>query len=150
IAFASQMNTALYGFEEIWVMDSSGEQPRKVMAGKEGQVVVPLGWSPNSNRIAYLAVRRPTSDSDVAAVETFDFKSGKATRLLSDPQLNGSFSWLADGHILYSRQEPPPNSEDSNLWELRVNSYTGEPEGKPKKIGHWSGTALTRVSASAD
>jgi hypothetical protein len=38
----------------------------------------------------------------------------------------------------------------NNLWELRVNSRTGEPAGNPRKITHWSGTALASANLSAD
>ncbi len=152
IAFADR-----FGFrgssKEIWVMGLGGEEPRKIFTAKEGEGFVQAAWSPDGSRIAYLRLSL-AAGSDPAALESFDLKARKVTTLLSDPQLAGfsgsGFYWSPGGRIIYSRQEPPPNAQDSNLWELRVNSITGEPAGKPRKITHWSGAAVGSANVDAD
>jgi len=152
IAFADR-----FGFRdflnEIWVMGLGGEEPRQILTAKEGETILLLAWSPDGRRIAYF--RLPlTAGADLAAIESFDLTSHKVTTLLSDPPVfglpSGGFCWTPDGRIIYSRQEPPPNARDSNLWELQVNSNTGAPAGKPRKITHWSGAGGWSVNASAD
>jgi Tol biopolymer transport system component len=138
-------------FKEIWVMGPDGEEPRKIFTAKEGDMILQAAWSPDSSRIAYL---RLSLQVGFAALESLDLKARKVTTLVSDPQLFGvpgsAFSWSPGGRIIYSRMEPPPHAQDSNLWELRVNSNTGEPAGKPRKITHWSGTAVGSANGGVD
>jgi hypothetical protein len=136
--------------QEIWVMGSAGEEPRKVFTAKDGEGILSLAWSPDSSRIAFLR----SSLTPSSGLESFDIKTRKLTTLVSDLQLQNfqivAFCWSSDGRIFYSRPEPPPNALDSNLWELRVNSKTGAPKGKPTKITHGSGSAIASVNVSAD
>ncbi len=138
---------------EIWVMGLGGEEPRQILTAKEGEAILPQAWSPDGRRIAYLRLP-PTDGADFAAIESFELKSHKVTTLLPDlhlgfPQVRG-FCWTPDGRIIYSHLEPPPNAQDSNLWELQVNSGTGASAGKPRKITHWSGAGSGSVNADVD
>jgi Tol biopolymer transport system component len=133
--------------QEIWVMGPAGEEPRKVFTAKEGEGIQSLSWSPDSNRIAF----RRRSLATGSALESFEIQTRRVFTLLSDPEAyDWEFFWSPDWRIFYSRSEPPPNTWDSNLWELRVNSKTGAPSGKPIKITHGSGSAITILNASAD
>jgi Tol biopolymer transport system component len=132
-------------FKEIWVMGIGGEEPRRIFTAKEGGIGLQT-WSPDSSRIAYFRLSA-LAGSGLLTLETFDLK---VTTLLSDPRLDGPFSWPPGGRLIYSRHQPPPNALDSNLWELQVNSNTGEPAGQPRKITHWGGAAVESVDASAD
>jgi len=152
IAFGGDRFGLPGSFREIWVMGPGGEEPRKIFTVKEADLILQPAWSPDSRRIAYLRLSLP---ANFAAIESFDLSARKVTTLLPDPQLRSTpggsgFCWTLDGRIIYSRQEPPPNAPDSNLWELRVNSNTGEPAGKPRKITHWSGTTVLSANAGAD
>jgi len=147
------------GFQELWVMGPVGEEPHKIVAAREGEVIVQAAWSPEGSRIGYLRTGLITPESRMgpAVLESVDLRGGKASTLLSDWQLvgdiwkSGAFCWSPDAHVIYSHREPAPNAQGSNnLWELRVNSRTGEPAGSPRKITHWSGTALWSVNLSAD
>jgi hypothetical protein len=40
------------------------------------------------------------------------------------------YCWLADGRIVYSRQESS-GSGDANLWQISIDVRTGKPTGKP-------------------
>jgi hypothetical protein len=61
----------------------------------------------------------------------------------------GSFCWLRDGRIAYARQQTP-DSSDSNLWQITVETQTGAPTGKPKRMTQWAGSQLFGLSASAN
>jgi Tol biopolymer transport system component len=155
IAFNSQSDLNR-GFDEIWIMGSGGEQPRNVLHAPKDQGVFLRDWSADGRRITYLQTSEPNG-LDRAAIESFDLKASKITTLVSDPRLirgmwwsGGGVCWMPDGRLVYSRYEPPPDKQDANLWELRVSSRTGEPVGEPKKITHWSGTAVWNLNPSAD
>jgi len=158
IAFARGFVISGYiGFQEFWVMGPGGEEPRKVLTTKEGELVLQmLAWSPDSRRLAYWRGTRfsPDTRKDLEHIESIDLKTGEATTLLSDSELAGfgvgGVCWPSDERIIYSRNDPPPNSQYSNLWALPVNPHIGQPSGKPRKITQWSGTAVWSASASAD
>jgi eukaryotic-like serine/threonine-protein kinase len=147
IAFAAHTDTALGGIDEIRVMGPGGEQPRKILTSKEGQAIGPVAWSPDGTRLAY--VRASASPLDTWILESLNLRSSKSGMLLSDPLATG-YCWHPDGRIIYARSEPPPNARDNNLWELRVNSQTGQPEGRPRKITRWTGSTVVPAETSAD
>jgi hypothetical protein len=144
------------GFSEIWVMRPGGEQPRKVLAVEPLQMVYLRGWSSDGRRILY--VRGKLSNwGQRAALESLDLVEGKVTQLVSDSKLVLSYMGWSNGgacstgaRLIYSLLEPHPNNADSGLWELRVNTQTGEPIGDPRKITHWNAAALKAVNATAD
>jgi Tol biopolymer transport system component len=59
------------------------------------------------------------------------------------------FCWLADGRIVYTRQESAGTKED-NLWQIGMDPRTGTPATKSKRLTAWAGSELTGLSASAD
>ena len=68
-------------------------------------------------------------------------KGGPAFLTVSDLRLNefglGSPSplwWLPDGQIIFALAQPAPNQFDSNLWEIQVESRTGETRGGSKRL----------------
>jgi Tol biopolymer transport system component len=46
--------------------------------------------------------------------------------------------------------EPEPNQGDTNLWEIRVDTRTGKPIGKPRRITNWAGVSASNPSGTAD
>jgi serine/threonine protein kinase/Tol biopolymer transport system component len=131
---------------EIWVMDSNGEQPRKLLTAKPGETLGVMDWAPNSKRVAYYRYRQSPFD---IIFESCDLKGEHPATVMSDAQL-ASFYWLPDGRILYARADSPSNYQDVNLWEIRANAETGEPTGKPRRITDWAGTGINIANASAD
>jgi serine/threonine protein kinase len=142
-------------FLEIWAMGPDGEEPRKILTvGKDQDSVCLLSWSADSKRIIY--VRGFQTGRARAAIEGFDLLKNKIITLHSDPYLlaaphhSDAGIELIGERLIYSSHEPAPNDQDSNLWELRLNPKTGEPAGAPRKFTHWSTTAISAVSSSAD
>ena len=157
IAFADRVGmSVLGGFKEIWVMGPGGEEPRKIFTAKEGEVILQAAWSPDSSRIAYLRALRYLPASD--ALRPLKVSTSRPARSPRSCQIRNCWGFCRSVHFAgplagtssTPARNPPPNAQDSNLWELRVNSNTGEPAGKPRKITHWSGTAVGSVNASAD
>jgi Tol biopolymer transport system component len=117
---------------ELWMMGANGEEPRKLAGLSQGRGVWQASWSPDGQRIAYFP---PSSVSDPGcSIESRDLKGGKPSVILSDPRLcvpHNSLCWALDGRLFFALAEPAPNQNDSNLWEIRVDTRTGKPMGPP-------------------
>jgi eukaryotic-like serine/threonine-protein kinase len=134
-------------FREIWVMGSQGDNPQKVLALGENELLWFVHWAPNGQRVAFIRFRR-TSEGQRASMETSDLKGANRTVAVSEPELQ-DLCWLPDGRIVYSRRESV-DSSDANLWQIGIDTHTGAPTGKPKRITQWAGSNLWNLSASAD
>ena len=155
IAF-SPRGTSEY-VREIWVMGSQGDNPQKVLTLGENEWLYTVHWSPDGQRLAYTRVQRlaytrvqRTPERYRTSIETCDLKGANRTLVVSDPDLwVVDFYWLPDGRIVYSRRDSQ-ESNDDNLWQIGIDSHSGAPAGKPKRITQWAGSYLWGLSASAD
>ncbi len=134
---------------EIWVMGSQGDNPQKVLTLGENEWLYAVHWSPDGQRLAYIRVQR-TPERSQASMETCDLKGANRTVVMPDPDwLLVHFCWLPSGRIVYSRLESV-DSSDVNLWQIGIDTHTGAPTGKSKRITQWAGSYLHGLSASAD
>ncbi|HEV2489135.1 MAG TPA: hypothetical protein VGT03_04960 [Candidatus Acidoferrales bacterium] len=133
---------------EVWVMDGNGENPRRLIQGSSGDRFLQVEWSPDGRRVAVLNSHNE-GDKPSTALEAVPMTGGDASTLLSAPGLR-SFCWSSDRRIIYSMLEPPPNDNDSNLWELHVDSPGSKVSGSPRQITSWAGLSLSDLSVSAD
>jgi Tol biopolymer transport system component len=133
---------------EIWLMDADGENSRKLLQAAAGDRFLQVQWSPGEQRLAYIKAHTE-GDSSQMTIESVPVSGGTSTTILPASAGLGSFCWSSDGRIIYSLAEPPPNSSDMNLWELRVDS-SGKPAGSPRRITSWAGLSVVDLSLSAD
>jgi hypothetical protein len=145
IAF-SPNGTSAYA-REIWVMSSQGDNPQKVLEAEPNEALWSVHWSPDGRRLAYIRARYPRQ-----FLQTCDLKGANRTAVVkvsaSDPWVQ-DFAWLRDGRIVYSQMQWP-ESQDADLWQIGLNTYSGTPIGEAKRITHWAGSNLGGLSASAD
>jgi DNA-binding winged helix-turn-helix (wHTH) protein/Tol biopolymer transport system component len=135
--------------QEIWLASAQGEQQHKVIGqtggvekeqssealGEPGDIFGQLVWSPDGSRFAFTryAYNPGFRDGDVAlgicnpATNHVDF-------VLSNRQLGETVAWTADGRLVYSLSEPPPNQRDSNLWVQQVDMHASKLVGEPKRL----------------
>jgi Tol biopolymer transport system component len=78
------------------------------------------------------------------------FASRQSAGFSIDHKFPEDFCWRSDGRVVYAVREPPPNSRDSNLWEVHVDSATGKTATQPRKSTHLAGFHMEGLSASAD
>jgi Tol biopolymer transport system component len=138
-------------FHEIWVMDSQGSNPQKVLALGENEFIVNANviWSHDGLRLAYIKGRR-AAESYECSIETCALKGGSRPVVLSSPDLPlEGLCWLPDRRMIYSRQEAR-GSSDENLWQIGINDQTGMPTGTPKRITRWEGSDIWGLDASTD
>jgi len=142
--------------QEVWVMRTDGEQPRRIFAATEGSEISTVRWSPDGQRLAYQKLNQAPADREVS-IETRDLRGGSPVAILSSRALISPFfdsllgyCWLPNGRVLYSLYEPPPNQKNSNLWEIMVDGRTGKATGDPRKITQWTGFLIASLSATVD
>jgi len=129
-------------------MGADGESPRKLLQAAPGDRFLQVQWSPNGERIAYIKTHTE-GDKSETAIETLPLAGGVSARVLNISGL-GSFCWSADGRIIYSAEEPPPNQNDMNLWEVPVERSGVKTSGPPRRITSWAGLSLLDLSLSQD
>ena len=137
---------------EIWLMGPQGEEPRRFVSGSEDDGFYWTQWSPDGLRIAYTRFHR-TGDKLKCSIESRNLQGEQPTVILSDPGLcggNTQFQWLRDGRLLYELPEAEASVPSWNLWEIRVETRTGEPLGKPRRLTNWVGVEFGICNATRD
>jgi Tol biopolymer transport system component len=147
IAFGNSLAPSVY--DELQVMGAQGEDRRRLVAGSENDRVYQAAWSPDGQRIAYGRCHR-TPNKWVWTIESRDLKGGQPAVIASDPRVELTFAWLPDGRFVYSMSEPESVRGESNVWEVRVDTKTGKPVSKPRRITNWMETNVIDVHGSSD
>jgi serine/threonine protein kinase len=110
--------------DEIWAMDSTGGNARKLVS-KEGFYFYHPAWYAGRQRILYLLANHVSGGSAVAdaSLESLDLKTGQSLNVC-DPCVE--FSVLPDGHIIYAT--------NSSLWKVAIDARTAQPAGSPRQV----------------
>ena len=132
----------------IWVSTADGNDPRRIVAAQPGEAFNRVAWAPDGQRLAYSKALAGTGIF-VSAIESVSLKGGPSTRILSSPKLQG-FCWLPDGRIVYSLRQSVYTGADSDLWEVRTITQTGEPTGHPRQLTNWPGFSFLGFTVTAD
>ena len=117
------------------------------MAAQPGEDFKEVAWAPNGQRLAYS--KELPGAGFMGAIESVSLKGGPPTRIVSSPKLQG-FCWLPDGRIVYSLRQSVNTGADSNLWEVRTVTQTGEPTGHPRQLTNWPGFSFSGFTVTAD
>jgi Tol biopolymer transport system component len=137
---------------EIWLMGAQGEEARRFISGSEDDGFNWAAWSPDGQRIAYERFHRAPDRLD-CSIESRDLKGSQPTLILSDPRLcdeDMNFLWLPSGRFLYTILEPEMLGRYTNLWEIGVDTRTGQPVGKARRITNWVEVHVGTLSATSD
>ena len=138
-----------FGHREIWLMEPSGEQARKLFETDENSAFWRVQWTPDGQRLVYVKFHKAPQNFEVA-IESRDLKGGAPTTILSGAGLE-DFRWLADGRMIYSLDEPDPKAWMCNFCtETKIDVRTGEPRQEPRRLTNWAGSCESGLSATAD
>jgi len=133
---------------EIWMMDSDGTTPRKVLELPRNEWYSRIQFSPDGQRLAYTRNQGDPRNFQTS-IETCDLNGNNRT-VVVDPGLPiGSLLWLSQGRVVYLRQdfrEPV----DGHLWQVSIDGRSGKAIGKPERIKVLTGFSTEDLSASAD
>lgn len=139
--------------QQVWRMDADGAQPRKLV-GEPGDVFGALAWSPDGTRLAYTRGRFSYDYGVKGVIEVLELHGQPASHLPVHvgswmyAGLDGPLTWAADGHLIYTRNEPPPRLQDSNLWSVAIDRK-GQISGAATRLTSDAGTVFS-VSTSED
>ena len=133
--------------QEMWVMQYDGGSPRRLRTN-EGGFLGPPAWSPDGKRIAYGVGRyHGTGQYIDVDIEVMDLQDQTAEAVFSTPGLGSSVAWIAHDRLVYAVGERPPSQDDSNLWELHLDSSLKKVSGPSTRLtsdpGFVSGLSAT-------
>lgn len=135
------------GFE-VWVMKSTGDEQKKLVSGKENQLLSSPVWSPDGHSIAYIKQRFEMNGS-TRSIEVLSLGQAKEKTVFTDPRLGVGLRWLPDERLLYEMFELPPNQNNSNLFASILLSATGTFEGQRERVTSGEGL-IGQPSITAD
>jgi serine/threonine protein kinase len=134
--------------QEVWVMGANGGEQKKLISVSGNELMASPVWSPDGRSIAYVKSRLEQYISALS-IELFDLDRGTTRTVLSDPRLNAGLQWLADGRLLYTMFEAPPNQYNSDAFVAKLNPVTARFEGPPVRITIGDGV-IGQPSITAD
>lgn len=129
---------------EIWVMGGQGDNPQKVLAVGEDDLLN-VHWSPDGKRLAYLR-EQWTPQGYHGTIETCDLAGANITTVVSF-EGPGGFWWLPDGRVVYAVGGA---LDKGSLWQVGVDGRSGKPSSKPTRVNQWADSFIRNLSASAD
>jgi DNA-binding winged helix-turn-helix (wHTH) protein/Tol biopolymer transport system component len=137
IAFGT--NVGPLGDREIWLMDTRGQQARKLYDASENTAIGGLNWSRDGQRAIYFQIGASSGE-----LVSRDLRGGPAITLVGSSDLSSltDFVWSPDGRLIYAR--------DGNFWELRVDSRSGKPVDKARQLTNLPGFWVGETSVTSD
>ena len=147
IGFGS--NKGKFGDREIWLMDLSGKQARKIFESDEESSIGGLIWSRDRERVLY-----DITDKSGDTLVSRDLKGGPPMTVFEPSEMKEmtDFFWGAGGRLVYSAGEPGDfvTGGICNLWEMRLDAHSGRTIEKPKKLTDWAGFNMRGLSETSD
>jgi DNA-binding winged helix-turn-helix (wHTH) protein/Tol biopolymer transport system component len=146
-AFGANLDKLYY--RELWIMRPDGTDAHKVFDADKDSAFDGAEFSPDGQRLAYVNLHQTAEKGDVT-IESRPLGGGPSTTALASNYARdiADWSWSPDGRIIYSVFNFVENS--CNFWQVRLDTRTGEPLEKPKRLTNWSGFYMDHPSFSAD
>jgi serine/threonine protein kinase len=110
--------------DEIWAMDTSGGNARKLVS-KDGFYFYHPTWYAGRERILYLLGHHVSGDSAVAdaSLESLDLKTGQSLTVCKSCM---EFVLVPDGRLIYAT--------GSFFWKVPIDAQTAQPTGQPRQL----------------
>ena len=131
---------------EIWLMDSKGQEARKLLDTAGQTSLAGFNWSQDGRRVVYFRFGAASGE-----LVSRDLQGGLPTTLASFPdqeKLN-DFILLPGRRLIYAHSDNALG-RSCNLWELRMHSRSGKPVDNPRQITNWFGSCVDGMSVTSD
>jgi serine/threonine protein kinase len=124
--------------DEIWAMDSTGGDARKLVS-RDGFYFYHPVWYAGQQRILYLLAHDVSGGSAIAnaSLQSLDLKTSQSLTVC-EPCVE--FALLSDGRLIYAT--------DSSSWKVSIDDKTAQPTGAPHEIP--GGQVINHPTVSAD
>jgi len=133
---------------EIWIANSDGTSPLKLVPTVNHGAIGTLAWSPDSSRIAYTHSKWGGYLADSATIEIAPLNNSVEHTLLSSRNLGSAMQWLPDGRLIYTLREERPNQRDSNAWAIQIDAHSNA-SGNPVRLTRSPGW-ISAITSSSD
>ncbi len=140
-------NKGRLGEHEIWLTGPDGEQARKLYGPAEDSSIGWLTFSPDGRQIIYV-----NADASGATLVSRDLRGPAVTTLLPALEVKpiDELSWLPDGRMIYSMNEPGAIGNTCNFWVMRIDPRSAKVIEKARRLTNWSGFCMTGITVTAD
>ena len=145
VAFAAKWGQLEY--REMWLMRPDGTEARKMWDADPNTGFTGTEWSPDGQRLSY-SLAHPEPNGVRHSIESRDLNGGPAA--IEIPASGWDWSWMPDGRMLHVVDGPGPAGENCNFWAIPIDSRTGVPLEKPKRLTNWAGFCMDGPSPTAD
>ncbi len=153
IAFGT--NSGRFGYREIWLMDSNGERPRRLLESNSESSIDTFLWSPDGQRVSYIRHNDDFSEFKLISLawkdgHIGDAGSGFPADITPPMDMKNVYDGieLPGGRAVFSVGEPGSVNETCNLWTLRVDLRTGKPLENARQVTHWGGYCMNFLGAT--
>lgn len=133
---------------EIWVMERSGENARRITPIDETVGFQVVRWSPDSRHLVYLRRLDRKGGPYSWSIESRGVDRGAPATLVPSASGSADLIWMPETRVIYTADEPAPHGDDMKLWAIDV-APDGKPRGHPRKLTNLVGFHLDRLSVSS-
>ncbi len=136
--------------DKIFLIGPDGENPTKLIE-IENEHIWEIGWSPDGK---FLLIGTGLFENQT--LRAVDVTAGDVQVVMRDNRTIQNwrgylpFQWAPDGRLLYARRDPRPSSENSNLWQVELDTETAQVIGEPRQITTLTGYNFRDVSITTD
>lgn len=144
------------GRHELWIGDSQGGAPRKLVTVNASEHLVAPVWSPDGQWIAYGRTWKPEQGPSRSAIDICSL-GGATKTLLADssfPESNAfqwyAATWSSDWRLVFIVARASKSETEGSLWQVRIDRSTAQAVGNPEQVTKWEDSCCGNLSTTTD
>jgi Tol biopolymer transport system component len=129
--------------DSLWVMNSAGENAKKVLSAADGYIFQFPAWYPGDKALLYSSISQQTGNN---SFKSFDLETGQPGLFSTAGDAGWEFLVLRDGRMLSLGGQP----QVDGVYEIKADLRSARPVGEARLIRDWPANYIYRPTASAD